>query len=106
MMAMGFLIYPAFEVVITGALADEDTQEMVRSIRQQYLPNAVMLLRPPDNAAASEIIGIAPFTKDLNPVQDRATAYVCRNFTCHRPTTDVHEMLRFLNIEISDKDSQ
>jgi uncharacterized protein YyaL (SSP411 family) len=106
MMAMGFLVYTAFEIVITGAPEDEDTEEMIRAIRRQYLPNAVVLLRPPDDAVASQITGIAPFTKDLNPVQDRATAYICRNFACHRPTTDVHEMLRLLNIEISDRDSQ
>ena len=98
MMAMGFLTYPAFEIVITGTSGAEDTEEMVRTIRQQYLPNAVVLLRPPDDAAASEIAGIAPFTKDLNPVHDRSTAYICSNFTCHSPTTDVREMLRLLNI--------
>lgn len=106
MMALGFLTHPACEIVIVGESGEEDTEEMIRAIRQQYLPNAVVLLRSPDDAAASEIAGIAPFTKHLHPLEDRATAYICRNFTCHSPTTDVGEMMRLLNIEISSDDSR
>ncbi len=99
MIAAGFLTYPAYEIVIVGRARADDTEEMVRTIRRQYLPNTVVLLRPPDDDA-SAIVSIAPFTKDLKPLQDgRATAYVCTNFTCHRPTTDVDEMLKLLNVQ-------
>jgi uncharacterized protein YyaL (SSP411 family) len=98
MIAVGFLTYPAYEIVISGSVGADDTEEMVRAIRQQYLPNTVVLLLTPDDAA-SAIFSIAPFTKDLKPLQeDRATAYVCTNFTCHRPTTDVDEMLKLLSV--------
>jgi uncharacterized protein YyaL (SSP411 family) len=98
MIAVGFLTYPAYEIVIAGRAGADDTEEMVHAIRQHYLPNTVVLLRPPDDAA-SPIVSIAPFTKDLKPLQDgRATAYVCTNFTCHRPTMDADEMLKLLNV--------
>jgi len=98
MIAVGFLAYPAYEIVISGRAGADDTKEMVHAIRQHYLPNTVVLLRPPDDAA-SAIVSIAPFTKDLKPLQDgRATAYVCTNFTCHRPTMDADEMLKLLNV--------
>ncbi|MCX5846098.1 MAG: thioredoxin domain-containing protein [Deltaproteobacteria bacterium] len=97
MIAMGFLTHPAYEIVIAGRPGAEDTEEMLREIGRQYLPNTVVLLRPPEELS-SDIISIAPFTKDLKPIDDTATAYVCTNFTCHSPTTDSDEMLRLLNL--------
>jgi hypothetical protein len=97
MIALGFLVYPAYEIVITGRVGTDDTEKMLRMIRRHYLPNTVVLFRPPGDA--SDIVNIAPFTKDLKPIGDRATAYVCSNFTCHNPTTDVDEMLKLLNIK-------
>ena len=98
MMALGFLIYPAYEIVIAGRAGAEDTKRMIDALRGHFLPNTVILLRSPDDES-SDIAGIAPFTKDLKPVEDKATAYVCTNLTCHSPTTDVPEMLRLLDIQ-------
>jgi uncharacterized protein YyaL (SSP411 family) len=98
MIALGFLTQPTHEIVIAGLPGRGDTREMLRALRRHYIPNTVMLLRPPDEATP-DIVNIAPFTKDLKPLGNRATAHVCSNFTCHRPTTDVSEMLRLLNIE-------
>jgi len=97
MIAMGFLTHPAYEIVIAGRPGAEDTEEMLREIGRHYLPNTVVLLRPPEKLS-SDIVSIAPFTKDLKPIDDAATAYVCTNFTCHSPTTDSDEMLRLLNL--------
>jgi hypothetical protein len=105
MIAMGLLTQPAHEIVIAGVPKGEDTEEMLNALRRHYIPNAVILLRPPDEVSP-DIVNIAPFTKDCKPLDDRATAYVCSNFTCHSPTTDVGEMLRLLNIEISSDDSR
>ena len=105
MIAMGLLTQPAHEIVIAGVPTGEDTGEMLNALRRHYIPNAVILLRPPDEESP-DIVSIAPFTKDFKPLDNRATAYVCSNFTCHSPTTDVGEMLRLLNIEISSDDSR
>ncbi|HVO66623.1 MAG TPA: thioredoxin domain-containing protein [Syntrophales bacterium] len=95
MIAVGFLAYPDYEIVIAGRVGADDTDGMVRAIRRQYLPNTVVLFRPPEEA--SDVVNLAPFTKDLKPTGDSATAYICSNFTCHRPITDIDEMLKLLN---------
>jgi hypothetical protein len=97
MIAVGFMTYPAYEIVIAGKVGADDTEEMVRAIRQQYLPNTVVLFRPPGDV--SDIVNIAPFTKNLKAIGDRAAAYVCANFTCQSPTTDVDDMLKLLNVQ-------
>ena len=97
MIAVGFMTYPAYEIVIAGKVGADDTEEMVRAIRQQYLPNTVVLFRPAGDVA--DIVNIAPFTKNLKAIGDRAAAYVCANFTCQSRTTDVDDMLKLLNVK-------
>jgi uncharacterized protein YyaL (SSP411 family) len=46
---------------------------------------------------SAEIEHIAPFTKNLTSIDGKATAYVCLNHTCKRPTTDTRTMLELLN---------
>jgi uncharacterized protein YyaL (SSP411 family) len=97
MTALGFLEYPSYEVVIAGTPGAKDTEKMIGEVRRHFLPNAVVIFRPAAEAA-EEMVRLAPFIKDLEPVHGTATAYVCTGFTCHRPTTDPGEMFRLLNI--------
>jgi uncharacterized protein YyaL (SSP411 family) len=86
---------PSFEVVIVGRREAEDTREMLDALGRSYLPNAVVLFRPADEEAPA-IIRHAPFVKDMSMRGGKATAYVCTNFVCRRPTNSVDEMLRAL----------
>ena len=92
--SVDFALGPSHEIVIVGEPDAADTRAMIRALRKPYLPNKVVLLRPPGNAP--DIIEIAPFTRFQRPVGDEATAYVCQNYVCTRPTTDIAEMLRSL----------
>ncbi len=98
MMALGFLLYPSYEIVVAGRPKEDDTERMLRGLREHFIPNAVILLRPPEDES-SDIVNIAPFTKDLEHVNNIATAYVCTNFACHNPTTDMTEMLGLLDVQ-------
>ena len=97
MVALGFLEKPSYEIVIAGKTGAEDTEKMIGELRRHFLPNAVFIFRPAAESS-EDIVRIAPFTKDLDPVHGSATAYVCTDFTCHRPTTDPGEMRRLLNV--------
>ena len=89
-----FALGPVHEVVIVGESEAEDTHAMLQALRRPFLPNKVVLLRPPGNSP--EITRIAPFTRFQRSIKGTATAYVCRNYACARPTTDVAEMLELL----------
>ena len=92
--AVDFAANPSYEIVIAGDPAAEDTQRLLRAVQALYLPNKVLLLRPDD---ASEIADLAPYTEDQVALEGKATAYVCRNFTCSLPTSDVEKMLSLLD---------
>jgi uncharacterized protein YyaL (SSP411 family) len=94
--AVDFMLGPSFEIVISGQRGGHDVETMAATLESVYQPNRVLLFRPANDAGA--VVRVAPFTKDQVPLEEGgATAYVCRNFACHRPTTDPAEMLRLLS---------
>jgi uncharacterized protein YyaL (SSP411 family) len=95
LVALDFAFGPSCEVVIVGDLQNSDTQKMLDTLSKIFAPNKVMLLRPPQEENPP-IARIAAFTKNLKALDAKATAYVCTNYTCQFPTTEVnrlHELL-------------
>jgi len=97
MTGLGFAEIPSSEVVVVGKRSNADTQKMLNELQCRFLPNAVIIFRPEDEPDAA-ITHIAPFTKDMKSLDGKVTAYICSNFTCSKPTTDIQEMLMMLNI--------
>jgi len=95
--ALDFGVGPAFEVVIAGVPGAEDTLAMTRTLAKHFVPNKVVVLRPPDDDAP--IIDLADYTRYQTAVNGVATAYVCRNYACDAPTTEIATMLESLNVE-------
>ncbi|MFX1404711.1 MAG: thioredoxin domain-containing protein, partial [Promethearchaeota archaeon] len=90
-----FAVGPSYEIVVVGIPAAPDTQLMVRTIHDQFLPNKVLLLIPPDKNA-ERITEIALFAKNYKMIDDKATAYICANYRCQKPTTDVKTVVNLL----------
>ncbi|MEK6673599.1 MAG: thioredoxin domain-containing protein [Nitrospirota bacterium] len=86
---------PSHEVVITGDLKAADTKAMLSAIRRKFLPNKVVIFKP-IGQNASEITDIASFTKYHVSIDGKATAYVCIDYNCKLPTTDLKKMMELL----------
>jgi len=97
MVALDFGIGPCYEVVIVGKAQAEDTMAMVKALRTRFLPNKVVLLNHGERRSP-EIAKLAEFTKNQLSIDGRATAYVCMNYNCKLPTTDIDKMLQVLNV--------
>jgi uncharacterized protein YyaL (SSP411 family) len=93
--AVDFGIGPSFEIVITGPSGGRDTTEMLAALRKTFVPNRVLLFRPTDQDPP-DIDNVAKFIKKHEPIDGKATAYVCQDHFCKIPTTDVDEMLKML----------
>jgi uncharacterized protein YyaL (SSP411 family) len=85
---------PPCEVVISGNPDSPDTREMILRLRDLYLPNKVMMLRPAD--PDQRLFELVPVLREQIPIEERATAYVCRNYQCNAPTTDIEELLKLV----------
>jgi uncharacterized protein YyaL (SSP411 family) len=97
LVALDFAIGPSFEVVVAGEPGRADTRAMLKTLRTQFVPNKVVLLRPA-GADTPPIVQLAPFTEYQTAVEGKATAYVCRNYACDAPTTDPDKMRELLTM--------
>lgn len=86
---------PSSEVVICSPGPGRGTEEMLSSLHERYLPRTVTMVVS-TKTGKRDIRLISPFTKDMNPVGDSATAYVCSGHSCRRPVTGIQEMLDLL----------
>jgi uncharacterized protein YyaL (SSP411 family) len=90
-----YAITPTTEVVIVGNPKAPDTREMLSVIRKNFLPHVVCMLKDP-KTNADKLESLAPFTASHTPIDGRATAYVCHNYSCDSPTTDAKHLLFLL----------
>jgi uncharacterized protein YyaL (SSP411 family) len=96
MAAVNFALGPTTEVVIVGQPEAADTTALLKPLRAFFAPNMVVLLRP-SGEQGSEVIKLAPFSKAMQTVDGKATAYVCRNRSCLAPVTDAGELMKLLS---------
>ena len=82
---------PSQEVAIVGDSASADTQALIRTVRKRYLPNTVLALKHP----AEE--NVLPLLQDRGLVDGKAAAYVCENYACKLPVTEVQALEKLLN---------
>ncbi|MEE9162446.1 MAG: thioredoxin domain-containing protein, partial [Candidatus Neomarinimicrobiota bacterium] len=94
--AVAFGVGPSWEVVIAGERGSSDAAAMLAALRRSYHPNKVVIFHPQGDGRA-EIAQLAPFVANQTSLDGKATAYVCRNYACKAPTTDVVEMLAALD---------
>ncbi len=76
LMAGYFNLVPTTAVTIAGDLQTEDTEKMVRTVNSVFGPEILLAGR--------------------KAIDSRATAYVCTDFTCQQPTTDLHTLAQML----------
>lgn len=88
---LDFMVGPGQEVVVVGDTASKTTQDMIRSVRNRFLPNTVLLVRPL-GTAGNELAALVPFVGPMVPIEGRPTAYVCEHYACKKPMRDVLQL--------------
>ncbi|CAM2065764.1 Thioredoxin domain-containing protein [Sulfidibacter corallicola] len=93
LMAHEFMRGPSFEVVLVGSAGAGDLKALKKALYTDFIPHKVVVFRPMKDDPITEI---APYTKFQKTIGNAATVYVCRNFACKAPTTEVSVMLESL----------
>jgi hypothetical protein len=83
--ALDLALNPGQEIAIIGDPDAAGTRALLAEVRRRHLPNSVLALRRPDDAAAAAFV---PLLAGRGQIDGRATAYVCRNFVCDLPVTE------------------
>jgi uncharacterized protein YyaL (SSP411 family) len=82
--AVDELLHKPVQVIIAGRKEDAGTREMLCALHGRFLPGKAIVLAD-GGAGQSYLAG-------------KATAYICRDYTCRLPTTDVKVMLEQLHL--------
>ena len=93
--AVDFALGPTMEIVIAGEPGAPATAQMLQALRARFLPRAVIVLHPTGPSGAA-IEALAPYVGAQAPLNGKSAAYVCENFTCHLPTTDLQTFIDLL----------
>jgi uncharacterized protein YyaL (SSP411 family) len=97
LVALDFHLDKPKQIIIAGSPQRADTRKMLREVHRQYIPGKVVLLA--DGGAGQQfLIQYLPFLKTVKRLDGKATAYVCENYACKLPTTDVAVMLKQLGV--------
>ena len=80
----------ATEIVIVGAADGPDTQALWRAVAMRWIPHRTLIRLAP---GADDVPAVA---RDRPAIGGRATAYVCRNFSCSRPVHTPEALLGLL----------
>ena len=91
-----FLIDTPKEIAIVGDPSSEQTQEILRNIHRRFVPNKVIALLNPNTEEKQEIEELIPLLANKTSIEGKTTIYVCQNYACQLPTTDVSDLDKLL----------
>lgn len=87
MTALLYSKVPGKDVIISGQEKDLETKAMIKEINSTYLPFATTIL----NTGDEELNSINSEIKEHKALQGKTTAYICENFNCKEPITDLQK---------------
>jgi hypothetical protein len=84
------------EIVVVGSGSDPATQDALTRMKSEYIPGKILLFK--DTDLLSPVLSpLAKWTATQETIGDKVTFYVCQDFACKIPTTDIKEALTFIH---------
>lgn len=90
--ALDFHLQKPLEIALIGAKQSADTRALLEEVHTHYLPNSTLQFAAPGEPLEK----ISPLLTGKTQLNGKATAYVCRNFTCSAPVTSATELRKLL----------
>jgi uncharacterized protein len=95
LVALDFSLGKPKQIVIAGKPGAPDTRALLREVHAHFIPNKILLLA--DGGEGQQWLGERlEFIKTAAPLEGNATAFVCENFVCQLPTSDVKKLSELL----------
>ena len=85
------------QIVIAGKRNSPETKALLKEVHRHFLPNTVVILA--DANEGQKYLGERnEALRAMSLVEGKPTAYVCENFTCKAPVTDVKRLSDLLKL--------
>ena len=87
LVALDFALQKAQQIVIAGAPRADDTRALHTLVNQAFRPHSITLLADGKTGQAY-LASHSEAYQAMQPIDGKATAYICEDFTCELPTND------------------
>jgi len=88
--ALDFYLSSPVQVVLSSQNVEE-AQAFVAEISRHFLPNKIVVFSQ-SGVTDNELFNLIPLIKDKVAIQGKPTVYICENYTCKAPITDLEEL--------------
>jgi uncharacterized protein YyaL (SSP411 family) len=92
---LNFYLSPPEEIAIVGDPTADGTLALLKVVYGHYRPSKVVALGLPNDDGEA----VVPLLAGRSQLEGRATAYVCRHFTCQKPVNTAGELAAQLGVE-------
>ncbi len=89
--ALDFSLTKPKQIIIAGKRNDKLAQDMIHEVHTHYIPNKILIF-----AEAGKENKLIPFLESIIKPIDKTTAYICENYTCKLPVSDLNEFRKLL----------
>ena len=95
LIAADFSLSQPLQIIFAGNRRHPVIQEMIDEVHTRFLPEKIMVFA--DGADGQEFLkGFVPFFGTITSAAGKQTAYLCQNYTCDLPVSDVETMIHIL----------
>ncbi|PIR15004.1 MAG: thioredoxin domain-containing protein, partial [Elusimicrobia bacterium CG11_big_fil_rev_8_21_14_0_20_64_6] len=96
LVALDYALAKPRQIVIAGDRDAPETRAMLREVHARFLPDKILMLldQGPDRVALERRL---PFLKGIVPITGRTAAYVCVDYACELPTSDLETFKAILD---------
>ena len=94
--ALSFSMSKPKQIVIAGDPGAADTRAILKLVHDRFMPDKILVVVDGGSGQAA-IARMMPFVANMDRRDGKATAYVCENYACKLPTTDLEVAAKLLD---------
>jgi len=98
LIGLDYALGPSYEVLLEGPPEAKKTKDMIKALRMHFLPNTIVHLNS-KLKPTNDLFLLSDPKKQQNNQETETMVYVCVNYSCQKPTSDVNEMLKQLGVK-------
>lgn len=93
--AVDFIYGKKHEIVVIEGMDPDETSEILDSINANFIPGKVLLFKSM-TVEMSGISDIAGYVEPMERLNGLPTVYVCENYQCNLPVTDIARVFELI----------
>jgi len=99
LVTMNFALAKPAQVIIAGSMDDNETRNMLKKIRSISISGSIpgmTIFVVSSDADRTRLKKYLSFVESIKQIDNKATAYVCKDYKCSKPVTNPDMLLNLL----------